>query len=80
MSGRGVGTRAAAGTVVTVTVAGTDTESGARRHVQLREPEAWARAVFADRRRHHAGLPARRHRPGHRPSGARPGRLPLLPR
>lgn len=40
--------RAAAGTVVTVTVATTDTESGARRHVPLREPEAWARAVFAE--------------------------------
>lgn len=38
----------AAGTVVTVTVASTDTESGARRHVPLREPEAWARAVFAE--------------------------------
>lgn len=39
---------AAAGTVVTVTVVSTDTESGARRHVQLREPEAWARAVFGE--------------------------------
>ncbi len=41
---------AATGTVVTVTVTvtSTDTETGARRHVQLREPEAWARAVFAE--------------------------------
>ncbi|BCN46690.1 hypothetical protein RE9431_49470 (plasmid) [Prescottella equi] len=39
---------AAAGTAVTVTVTCTDTESGARRHVQLREPEAWARAVIAE--------------------------------
>ncbi len=39
---------AASGTVVTVTVASVDTESGARRHVLLREPEAWARAVFAE--------------------------------
>ncbi len=35
------------GTFVTVTVASTDTRSGARRPVQLAEPEAWARAVFA---------------------------------
>ncbi|EME18548.1 hypothetical protein [Rhodococcus triatomae] len=39
---------AAAGTVVTVTVASTDTASGARRHVQSHEPEAWARAVFTE--------------------------------
>lgn len=39
---------AATGTVVTVTVTSTDTDSSARRHVQLREPEAWARAVFAE--------------------------------
>ena len=40
--------RAAVGTAVTVTVESTDTASGTRRHVQLREPEAWARAVFAE--------------------------------
>lgn len=41
--------RAAAGTETgTGTVESTDTESGARRHVPLREPEAWARAVFAE--------------------------------
>ncbi|MBH0120011.1 N-formylglutamate amidohydrolase [Rhodococcus sp. CX] len=40
--------RAAAGTVVTVTVASCDTASGARRHVDLAEPEAWVRAVFAE--------------------------------
>ena len=39
---------AAAGTVVTVTVASCDTASGARRHVDLAEPEAWVRAVFAE--------------------------------
>ncbi|GAA4491064.1 hypothetical protein GCM10023094_55280 [Rhodococcus olei] len=39
---------AAAGTVVTVTVASADSESGARRHVESHEPEAWARAVFAE--------------------------------
>ena len=35
-------------TVVTVTVASCDTASGARRHVDLAEPEAWVRAVFAE--------------------------------
>ncbi|NKS55589.1 hypothetical protein GS500_23440 [Rhodococcus hoagii] len=39
---------AAAGTAVTVAVASTYTASGARRHIQLAEPEAWARAVFAE--------------------------------
>ncbi|WP_458682467.1 hypothetical protein [Prescottella equi] len=29
-------------------VESTDIESGARRHVPLREPEAWARAVFTE--------------------------------
>ncbi|MDP8017661.1 N-formylglutamate amidohydrolase [Prescottella equi] len=36
------------GTAVTVAVVSTDTMSGARRHIQLAEPEAWARAVFAE--------------------------------
>ncbi|MET3642788.1 hypothetical protein ABIC73_004391 [Prescottella equi] len=39
---------ATSGTAVTVAVVSTDTLSGARRHVQLAEPEAWARAVFAE--------------------------------
>ncbi|NKV76584.1 N-formylglutamate amidohydrolase [Rhodococcus hoagii] len=39
---------ATSGTVVTVAVVSTDTVSGARRHVQLAEPEVWARAVFAE--------------------------------
>ncbi|NMM92534.1 hypothetical protein B2J88_51335 [Rhodococcus sp. SRB_17] len=39
---------AASGTVVTVTVTSSDSKSGARRHVGLSEPEAWARAVFAE--------------------------------
>ncbi len=39
---------AASGTVVTVTVTSSDSGSGARRHVGLAEPEAWARAVFAE--------------------------------
>ncbi|NKV32972.1 N-formylglutamate amidohydrolase [Rhodococcus hoagii] len=39
---------AASGTAVTVSVASTDAASGARRHIQLAEPEAWARAVFAE--------------------------------
>ncbi|WJJ14421.1 hypothetical protein P9990_26795 (plasmid) [Prescottella equi] len=37
---------AASGTAVTVAIVSTDAMSGARRHVQLAEPEAWARAVF----------------------------------
>lgn len=36
------------GTAVTVTVTSTDTSTGARRHLPLREPEAWVRAIFAD--------------------------------
>ncbi|MDH6284636.1 N-formylglutamate amidohydrolase [Prescottella agglutinans] len=39
---------AVSGTVVTVTVASSDATSGARRHIQLAEPEAWARAAFAE--------------------------------
>ncbi|GBF17598.1 hypothetical protein Br6_05005 [Rhodococcus sp. Br-6] len=39
---------AVSGTAVTVTVASTDAASHARRYVPLREPEAWARAVFAE--------------------------------
>ena len=39
---------AATGTAVTVVVVSTDSASGARRHIQLAEPEAWARAVFAE--------------------------------
>lgn len=39
---------AASGTAVTVSVASTDAGSGSRRHIQLAEPEAWARAVFAE--------------------------------
>ena len=39
---------AASGTVVTVTVTSSDSKSGARRHVGLSEPEAWARAVFVE--------------------------------
>ena len=38
---------AASGTVATVTVPSTDS-AGARRHVESHEPEAWARAVFAE--------------------------------
>ncbi|MDH6284564.1 N-formylglutamate amidohydrolase [Prescottella agglutinans] len=38
---------AVSGTAVTVTVASTDTTSGARRPIQLAEPEAWVRAIFA---------------------------------
>ncbi|AZI66097.1 N-formylglutamate amidohydrolase (plasmid) [Rhodococcus qingshengii] len=39
---------AASGTAVTVTVTSSDSGSGARRHVGLTEPEAWARAMFAE--------------------------------
>ncbi|MGW9567002.1 hypothetical protein [Prescottella equi] len=37
---------AVSGSVVTVAIASTDAVSGARRHIPLAEPEAWARAVF----------------------------------
>ena len=39
---------AVSGTVVTVTVVSTNATTGARRPTQLAEPEAWARAVFAE--------------------------------
>lgn len=39
---------AASGTVVTVAIVSTDAASGARRHIPLAEPEAWARAIFAE--------------------------------
>lgn len=38
---------AVSGTVVTVAIESTDATTDARRHIQLAEPEAWARAVFA---------------------------------
>lgn len=37
---------AASGLVVTVAIVSTDEASGARRHIPLLEPEAWARAVL----------------------------------
>ncbi|WP_137873806.1 N-formylglutamate amidohydrolase [Rhodococcus sp. Q] len=46
--GQGRWDPAVSGTVVTVTVASTDSASGARRHVESHEPEAWVRAVFAE--------------------------------
>ncbi|WP_157662937.1 hypothetical protein [Prescottella equi] len=39
---------AVSGSVVTVAIVSKDAASGDRRHIPLRELEAWARAVFAE--------------------------------